>query len=100
MAELSVSGRMSVKTLRKQFKEAYGSTLRVYHGSRFADEDATLASIRKSDAKGGDLKVNGNLKVGNFEERFLETFGIKVQVSSVDDSSLVNNDLSLSASGR
>jgi hypothetical protein len=100
MAEFSISGRMKVKTLKSSFKEAFGSTLRVYSGQKFADDDATLASIRKNDAKGGEVKVNGNMLVGNFEDKIFEEYGIKVQVASPDDSKLVDNSLSLSKSGK
>lgn len=100
MADFKISGRMTVKTLKKQFKEQFGSTLRVYHGVKFADDEATLASIRKEGAKGGELTVNGNMKVGTFEDKFLELFGIKVQVSSPDDTKLVDNNITLSQSGK
>lgn len=100
MAEFSISGRMTVKTLQKQFKDAFGSTLRVYKGKQFADESATLASIRVGDAKGGELKCAGNLKVGNFEDKMKELFGVTVQVASPDDSKLVDNGLTLTASGK
>ncbi len=49
MAEFNISGRMAVKTLKKQFKDAFGATLRVYNGKKFADDNATLASIRTGD---------------------------------------------------
>ena len=101
MADISVSGRMSVKTLRAQFKKEFSLTLRVYNGARFADDDATLASLRKGDAsKAGDMKISGNLQVGNFEKRFQDTYGIKVQVANGDDSKLVDNSLTLSAASR
>ena len=65
MADFSIDGRMKVKTLKKQFKEAFGATLRIYKGPGFADDDATLASIRAKEAKGGEVKVVGNMKVGS-----------------------------------
>ena len=76
MAEFNISGRLTVKSLKKQFKEAFGATLRVYKGKQFADDDATLASIRVGDVKGGELKCAGNLKVGNFENKMKELFGV------------------------
>jgi hypothetical protein len=97
MAEITVSGRMKVKTLRAQFKEEFGLTLRVYSGRSFADEDATLASIRKSDNKGGDFSPKRNMLVGNFEDKMMSEFGIKVQIAGSDDSYLCNNDLSIAA---
>lgn len=100
MAEFSIDGRMKVKTLRKQFKDAFGATLRVYKGNQFADEDATLASIRVGDAKGGELKCAGNLKVGNFENKMKELFGVTVQVANKDDSALASNDITIAAAGK
>ncbi|MBQ2853012.1 MAG: hypothetical protein IJE76_06440 [Bacteroidales bacterium] len=100
MADFSIDGRMKVKTLKKQFKEAFGSTLRVYKGVGFADDEATLASIRAEGAKGGEIKVVGNMKVGNFEDKIKELYGIKVQVATADDSALADNSVTLSAAGR
>ena len=100
MADLSISGKMKVKTLKANFKEEYGSTLRVYVGKKFADDNATLASIRKEDAKGGEVKINGKMLVGNFEKKILEEFGIIIQVATPDDSKLSDNSLTLTASGK
>ena len=88
MADFTISGKMKVKTLKANFKEEFGSTLRVYNGQKFADDDATLASIRKGDAKGGEVKINGKMLVGNFEKKILDEFGIKIQVANPDDSKL------------
>ncbi|MDR0829199.1 MAG: hypothetical protein LBN95_03695 [Prevotellaceae bacterium] len=87
MAEFTVSGRMSVATLKKNFKEEFGATLRVYNGAKFADEKATLVSLRKGDAQKGsaDFKASGNMQVGTFEQKFLDVFGIKVRISEKDD---------------
>lgn len=92
MADLTISGKMKVKTLKANFKSEFGSTLRVYNGQRFADDDATLASIRKNDAKGGDVKINGKMLVGNFEKKIFEEFG--------DDSKLSEDSITLTASGK
>ena len=48
---------MKVKTLEEQFKAAFGTSLRVYKGKRFADDDATLASIRSEGAKAVGLPL-------------------------------------------
>ncbi len=105
MADIQVSGRMLVGTLKKQFKEEFGSTLRVYKGTHkgahFADDDATLASVRGEDAeKSGELIIHGNMHVQTFEEKFKDIFGIQVQVATPDDSKLAQNDITLSASGK
>jgi len=93
---LNINGRMKVKTLRADFLEEFGLTLRIYDGRSFADEDATLASIRKGDSKGGEFAPKRNTKIGNLEDKIMDLFGIKTQVSGSDDSYLCNNDLTLS----
>ena len=49
MAEIALKGNMKVKTLKADFKKAFGSTLRVYMSptckGRMADDEATFASI-------------------------------------------------------
>ena len=104
MAEFTLNGRTKVKTLKANFKENFGSTLRVYKSASckggFADDDATLASIRAEGKKGGELVVGGNLKVGNFEKKIAELYGIGVQVANPADTALSGNDLTLAAAGR
>ena len=101
MAEFTLNGRTKVKTLKANFKENFGSTLRVYKSASckggFADDDATLASIRAEGAKGGDLVVKGNMQVGNFEKKVAEMYGIGVQVATKDDSALADNSITLAA---
>ena len=93
---LSIDGRKKVKTLREEFKKEFGVSIRVYKGVKFADDDATLASIRKGDApKTGSFEVHGNTKVGNVEKQFLDALGIKVQIEAADGS-LADNNLTLS----
>lgn len=99
MADFSISGRVTVGGLQRQFKNSFGLELRVYNGSKFADSKATLASL--SNKKVDDFDCKGNTKVGNFEKRFLQATGLKVQVATlpnakVEPGKLVNNDLTLS----
>ncbi|MDR0926411.1 MAG: hypothetical protein LBO69_01420 [Ignavibacteria bacterium] len=101
MADLKVSGLMKVKSLKANFKEAYGCTLRVYHGVGFADDDKTLAAIRSKDAKGkGEFSATAAMLVGNFEKRFKDEFGIKVQVANKDNTALSDDKDTLSAAGK
>jgi len=99
MAEIALKGQMKVKTLKAEFKNAFGSTLRVYMSSsckgRMADDEATLASIRAEGAKGGELKVVGNMQVGNFEKKIAEMYGIGVQVANADNTVLADNTATL-----
>lgn len=104
MAEFLFTGQLKVKTLKTQFKESFGASLRVYKSvsckGGFADDDATLASIRAEGYKGGDLIVKGNMLVGNFEAKVAELYGIGVQVATPDDSKLADNEITLTAAGR
>lgn len=101
MAEFSINGRMTVKSLRKQFKDACGASLRVYKGAKFAPEDATLASIRSGEnVKGGELVCKGNLQVGNFEAKMKEMFGITVKVANPDNTKLASSSMTIAAAGR
>lgn len=101
MAEFSINGRMTVKNLRKQFKDAFGASLRVYKGAKFAPEDATLASIRSGEnVKGGELVCKGNMQVGNFETKMKDMFGITVKVANPDNTKLASGNITLAAAGR
>ena len=104
MAEIALKGGMKVKTLKSDFKKAFGSSLRVYMSptckGRMADDDATLASIRAEGAKGGELKVVGHMQVGNFEKKIAEMYGIGVQVANADDTALADNGITISAAGK
>ena len=104
MADLRIYGQMKVGTLKKQFKANFGSSLRVYQAlsckGRFADDNATLASIRTEGAKGGELKVGGNTQVGNFEKKIAELYGIGVQVANADDTKLADNSVTLVQAGK
>ena len=104
MADFTLNGRTKVKTLKDNFKKNFGGTLRVYKSvsckGAFADDNATLASIRAEGAKGGELVVKGNMQVGNFEKMVAELFGVGVQVANADDSKLVDNSITLTASGK
>ena len=101
MAEFNISGRMTVSSLRKQFKDAFGATLRVYKGAKFAPENATLASIRSGESvKGGELVCKGNLQVGNFEAKMKDMFGITVKVANPDNTKLVSGNITIAAAGR
>lgn len=104
MAEIALKGNMKVKTLKADFKKAFGSTLRVYMSEsckgRYADEEATLASIRAEGKKGGELAIKGNMQVGNFEKKIAEMYGIGVQVANADDSKLADDSVTLVAAGK
>ncbi len=85
MAEFKIDGRMTVRTLKENFKNTFEGTLRVYDGREKADDSATLASIRKYDVKTGEYVCRGSRTVGKFIKEMEEVFGISVKVASPDD---------------
>ena len=103
MADINVKGRMKVKTLQKEIGDAFGCTLRVYNGVKFADPNATLASIRNKEIKvktGAELKVVGNMNCGSFEQKIKKLFGIKIQIADPKNENLAPNNISLSKAGK
>jgi len=94
---LKVDGRFKVKRLKEEFFQEFGANIRVYKGSRFADDDVSLASIRAEGASpAGDFEIHGNTNVGNVEKAFFEKLGIKVQVENANGE-LADNNVSLSS---
>lgn len=96
MADFKISGNMKVKSLKDDFKNEFGGTLRVYDGRSHADDDAKVGSIaKKTIARGSEVSANGNLLVRTFEDRIKETFGIRVEVAVADDSKLADDGCTL-----
>ncbi len=92
---MNINGRVKVKTLKAQFFEEFGLTIRVYDGRSFADDNATLASIRRGESIGGEFSPRKNTKVGNLEDKIKELFGLKTQIAGSDNSYLCDNKITL-----
>ena len=102
MADIKASGNTKVKTIKAQFKEAYGATLRVYTGmgTKPADDSETLASARHNNERpkgDGAVDLHGNMLVKTVEDRFMAEIGVKVQIATADDSKLADNNAKLSS---
>lgn len=103
MADFKIDGRMKVKGLKEKFKETFGCSLRVYTTVSCkapAKDDATLASIRAEGAKGGELVVGSNIRVGNFEKKVADLYGIGVQVANAANTKLSSDSITLAAAGK
>ena len=102
MADLRIDSRMKVKTLKANFKKAFGATLRVYTTATCkakADDEATLGQLM-GNAKGGETTFGSNLRVGNFEKKVTEMYGFGVQVANAADTKLSDNEITLAAAGK
>jgi outer membrane protein OmpA-like peptidoglycan-associated protein len=100
MADFTLDGRAKIKTIKAQFKENFGATLRVYttvECKELADDNATLASIRAEGYAGGELIVKGNTKVATFEKKMAELYGIGVQVANADDTAFADDSATLAS---
>ena len=104
MASFSVDGRMTVKTLKEKFHNAFGVSLRVYvgnnagTGARFAEDDARLGTVadeRESLSAEGELEITDAMTVGEFETAFQAKYDIAVQVANADNTKLLKNDIKL-----
>jgi hypothetical protein len=104
MASFNVDGRMTVKTLKEKFFEAFGLSLRVYQGNnagagaRFAEDDARLGAVadeRETLAGLGGLEITDEMTVGEFETLFQQKYDIAVQVANADNTKLLKNDVKL-----
>lgn len=102
MADLRIDSRMKVKTLKANFKKAFGATLRVYTTASCkanADDESTLGALMGS-AKGGECTFGSNLRVGNFEKKVTEMYGIGVQVANAANTKLSDDKITLAAAGK
>ena len=103
MADLRIDSRMKVKTFKANFKKAFGATLRVYTTANCkanADDEATLGSLMAEGTKGGEATFGPNLKVGSFEKKIVDMYGIGVQVANSTNSKLSNDNITLAAAGK
>jgi hypothetical protein len=80
-SELSMNGRKKVETLQKEFtqKFAYLTLVFLDKERRAIDISKSLSEVRQ--AKGDDISIIASLKVNTLEKRFLENFGLIVEVA-------------------
>jgi hypothetical protein len=105
-AEFSIAPNKKLKTISKDFKSAFNLSLVFYKGNMIADGDLTLAALNKKTAKDVnttskvDVKIKASMKVGDVEDLFENTYGVKVQIKDKPAKSLIDNDLTLGNASR
>lgn len=84
MKQIQISGRMTVKTLKQDILEVLGLSVQVFHQTELAKDTDTLASIslKRGNISTQELHIRGNTLIKNFENLFLEKYGIVLQVLS------------------
>ena len=92
LKDIEVNGNMHVQTLMDEFKNNFGTGIRVYKslgkGANRADPKQTLASI--CDKKVEGLVIKKNHSVGDVENQFKEMMGIQIQIEDANGD-LANN---------
>ena len=88
---------IKVSELKIQFNERFGSVLRVYSGRSQVSNDITLSEAGLTNE--GVFNCRGNMLVGNFINKMMEDYGLKVKVFTCDEWVAVLDGLTLSASG-
>lgn len=97
MDSLEFTKDLQVGTLRKYFRENFYTTLRVYKNvncrGQLAEDYQTLSSLISPSAKGGLVTIDSKMRVGEFEKMFADAWGIGVQVANVNNTDLLDNNL-------
>ena len=99
MATFTITGRMSAKTVKKNFAESFGGTLRILKNGKPVDDGATMASLKAEGCKGGKLELKGNTKVAGMKKKVADLYGIDVQVYDANDKKPVDDGLTLASIG-
>lgn len=89
---------MAVDTLANEFKNRFGSVLRIYEGRSKAEGNKTLEAVGLSSE--GTFQCRGSLTVGSFIQRMSDEFGLKVKVYTCDEWVAVLDGLTLTQSGK
>lgn len=105
-AEFSVAPNKKLKTISKDFKDAFDLSLVFYKGNMIAEDSLTLTGLNKKTSKTvttsskNELKIKASMKVGKVEDLFESTFGVKVQIKDAPGKTLIDNDLTLGKASR
>jgi hypothetical protein len=100
MATIKVTKASSVQSIKSQFNKEFSCNIRIYNGTKFADDKMKISDLSKTDNPGGELELGARSRVENVEKYFKETFDIKVQISNADDTKLADNEMTLTQAGK
>jgi hypothetical protein len=79
-SELTMTGNKKIKTIVHEFSEKFNYLSLVFKkaNNHSIDIEKNLSEVREKN--GGELSIVGNLTVGSLERRFMENYGINIQV--------------------
>ena len=101
LKDVEVKGQTKVGTLKKDFKDSFGTEIRIYKstntgkGSKKADDKSTLASICDKDKKVTSVTIKKSHTVGDIEDQFKNQMGIGIQIMGPVGEKFAPNDMRL-----
>ncbi len=104
--EFTIAPNKKLKTISKEFKEAFGLSLIFYKGKMIAEDSLTLAALNNKTSKEVDtsskegLKLKASMKVGEVEKLFDSLYGISVQIKDESAKNLIDNNLTIGNASR
>jgi len=105
-AEFTIAPNKKLKTISKDFKEAFGLSLIFYKGKMIAEDSLTLAALNNKTSKQisttskEGLKLKASMKVGDAEKMFDNYFGVTVQIKDKEAKNLIDNNLTIGEASR
>ncbi len=104
-AEFTVAPQKKLKTLSKEFLDAFDLQLVFYKGNIIAEGDLTLAALNKKTTKdvkanADGIKIKGSTKVGDAEKMFDTNFGVNVQIKDKAGKICVPNEITIGQAAR
>lgn len=89
-AELSMNGRKKIETIQKEFtnKFNYLTLLFLDENRKSLDISKSLSEVRK--VKGADISINAGLKVNTLEARFMQHYGLLVEVAYMKEGKVMH----------
>ena len=105
-SELTIAPNKKLRTLTKEFKEAFGVSLVFYKGKQIADGELTLAGLNAKTTQAVNttskeaLKVKASMRIGHVERLFETTYGTTVQVKCAEGKRLITNDITIGQGAR
>ena len=78
--ELTMTGSKKIKTIVNEFSKKFNYLSLVFKkaNNHAIDVEKNISEVREKN--GGELSIVGHLTVGSLERRFMENYGINVQV--------------------
>lgn len=90
-SELTMTGNKKIKTIVHEFSKKFNYLSIVFKkgNNHPIDIEKNISEVREKN--GGDLSIVGNLTVGSLEKRFMENYGIKIQVVCKSSDGRIHN---------